>query len=738
MVINYYLMRAFLITFLTLFCTNIFSGQAELQPSARGKILYSSELMISQYFENGRKDDFVEIKNLSDIKIPNDQYYLGLYKKNKKTKKNPSDVVKIKSLAPGEVRVYNNFQLKGDEIVLISTSNGSNCFTDRIDIIGDNKKKWGKMTSFTKGGCASETAHLDFDINDWIEVDHTTVYASNSRQNISIGTYTVGPIAWDGSSWSDSGLPDLSRIAIINGPYLASAGNIEACDLEINSNLNFDSNTTNSVVLYRDLTINGTFTIGDQESLVMYDDYATITGNLTKKESSTYRNNVYDMTYWSSPIVYANIDNVFTGVNHNRIYHYDQSQSSASDPNDPTFWNTWRLASGNMTVGKGYATEGVSGTIGKQEISYTGKPNNGIIDVGVIEWPDNDDNNDFNLIGNPYPSAIDIELFFDANLTMIDPTVYLWTHNTPISNGDSGDFSFDDYATYNYTGGTAAGSGAIPDKNIGSSQGFFMRAINSGTVQFNNSMRIENANDQFFKLETSKESAVNTKQKERVWLNLKTDRGGFNQILIGFLPKATEAVDMGFDALKFEGGNSISFYSIINNQKYSIQGVGSFSVDKSINLGYDTRVAPRTFSISIEKLEGQLQNGEIYLVDNLLNITHDLTSSDYQFAVEEVGKNQDRFTLKFNNSTVLSTEDVDFELKEELIISSINDGLKFKSNKIMRSLMIYDILGRKLMDAHPDSKLFEFETASVKAGTILLIEATLDNKTVISKKTIIY
>ncbi len=738
MVINYYLMRAFLITFLTLFCTNVSSGQVKLQPSARGKILYSSELMISQYFENGRKDDFVEIINLSDRKIPNDQYYLALYKKKKKTNRKPSDVIKIKSLAPGEVRVYNNFQLKGDEIVLISTSNGSNCFADRVDIIGDNKKKWGKKTSFTKGGCSSEEAHLDFDINDWIEVDHTTVYASNYKQNISLGTYAVGPIAWDGSSWSDSGLPDLSRIAIINGTYMAQSGNIEACDLEINSNLNFDGNTTNSVVLHRDLTINGIFTIGDQESLVMYDDYATIIGHVTKKESSTFRNNAYDMTYWSSPIANANIDNVFTGVNPNRIYHYDQSQSSASDPNDPTFWNTWRLASGNMTVGKGYATEGVSGTIGKQEISYTGKPNNGIIDVDVIEWPDNDDNNDFNLIGNPYPSAIDIELFFDNNLAMIDPTVYLWTHNTPISNGDSGDFSFDDYATYNYTGGTAAGAGPVPDKNIGSSQGFFMRAINSGIVQFNNSMRIENANDQFFKVEASKESTVNIDERDRIWLNLKTDKGGFNQLLIGFMPKATEGVDRGYDALKFEGGNSISFYSIIDNQKYSIQGVGSFSVDKTIKLGFDTKIAPRTFSISIEKLEGVLRNSDIYIVDNLLNITHDLKISDYQYDVDEIGKNPDRFTLTFTNSITLSTDKINNITDDDLIISNLNDVLKFNSRKIISSLIVYDILGRKLMDAYPDSKLFEFETASVKAGTILLIEATLDNKTVISKKTIIY
>ena len=726
--------------FITIFVlyTNISNGQGELKQSTNSQILYSSELMISQYLENGKKGDFIEIKNLTNRTIPRNNYYLAIYNKKKKTTKDPSEVFRIKSLAPGEVKVFRKLQLKGNEIVIISTSSGSKCFADRIDIIGDNKKNWGKMTSFTKGGCASETANLDFDINDWIEVDRSIVNTSDSRQNIAKGTYTVGPIIWDGSTWSDSGLPDLSRIAIVDGAYLATSGNIEACDLEINSNLDFDSNTTNSVVLHRDLTINGTFTIGDQESLVMYDDNATIIGIITKKESSTYRNNTYDMTYWSSPISNAIISSVFTGVSSNRIYKYDQSQSSASDPIDPSFWNTWKLASGNMSIAKGYAIEGETGSIGKQEISFTGKPNNGIIYANVFEWKDDDDNNDFNLLGNPYPSAIDIELFFDANLAMIDPTVYLWTHNTPISNGDSGDFSFDDYATYNYTGGTSAGEGPVPDKNIGSSQGFFMRAINSGTVLFNNSMRLENKNDQFFKVQTNKNETVNTKEKDRIWLNLKTEKGGFNQLLVGFLPQATREADRGYDALKFEGSNAIAFYSIIDKQKYSIQGLSSFTIDKTVNLGFDTKVAPRTFSIGIENLEGVLGNSDIYILDNLLNITHDLKVSDYRYEVNEIGENPDRFTLMFTNSIALSTDKINDPLGGNLIVSNLNGLLKFNSNKIISSLMIYDILGRKLTSTNPKSKIFELETTSVKAGTVLLIRATLDNQTMINKKIIVY
>jgi hypothetical protein len=52
-----------------------------------------------------------------------------------------------------------------------------------------------------------------------------------------------------------------------------------------------------------------------------------------------------------------------------------------------------------------------------------------------------------NLIRNPYPSAIDIDLFLTdpANAGIVNGTVYLWTHNTAISSSIPGN------STYNYT-----------------------------------------------------------------------------------------------------------------------------------------------------------------------------------------------------------------------------------------------------------------------------------------------
>ena len=143
----------------------------------------------------------------------------------------------------------------------------------------------------------------------------------------------------------------MTRITYIESIYDGTIGNIEACDLIINAEVDFDNGGKNSLIVYRDLAVNASLTIGDQESLVMYDDNATITGNIIKLENSTYRNNQYDFTYWSSPILDGQISTVFSGVNPGRIYLYDQSKTSTSDPLEPGYWDRWVNTSGKLMPG---------------------------------------------------------------------------------------------------------------------------------------------------------------------------------------------------------------------------------------------------------------------------------------------------------------------------------------------------------------------------------------------------
>ena len=696
-------------------------------------------MMISQYYENGNQD-YIEIKNLTDTEIKGQSYFLAVYYANDNLNRAPNNgnVINIRNFDPDEVKLFDNFNLSGNEIVVLSTSRGRNCYNDRVDMVGNQGVVWGENLSLTKGGCATEMAHVDFDQNDWIVLETSKVDLATINQNIALGTYQLGPIYWNGSNWTDGALPDLSRIAYIENYYDGVSDNIEACDLIVNAEVNFDNGGTNSLIVHRDLTINAPVTIGDKESLVMYDDAATITGNIVKKESSTYRNNQYDFTYWSSPIIDGQISTVFSGVNPGRIYLFDQSKTSTSDPSEPGYWDRWVNASGDLSPGKGYAAEGISGTVGVHDISFNGRPNNGVIYENIHFWDDSNLDNDFNLIGNPYPSAIDIETFFDANSGVLDPVVYLWTHATEVSGGD---FSPNDYATYNYTGGTGTGAGtgvgdgSIPEKNIGSAQGFFVRAVSSGDAVFNNSMRLEDANNQFFK-QNVKKKKNGEPEKDRIWLNLTTDQGGFNQLLLGFLEGGSAGFDMGYDAVKLAGSNSISFYSLLDDKKLAIQGLGISDEPEDISLGFDSKVGDRTLSIAIEKMEGRLKDLDIYLIDHKLLHTHDLKESAYVFDLDEEGSYKNRFSLSFKQSAVLATEEI--LQKDELIVFNRDDMFSVNSSKIVKRIRLYNILGKLILEQHPNESFFDFNEPESQKGSVLFMEILQDGNTRIQKKLIKY
>ena len=247
-------------------------------------------------------------------------------------------------------------------------------------------------------------------------------------------------------------------------------------------------------------------------------------------------------------------------------------------------------------------------------------------------------------------------------------------------------------------------------------------------------MRIKDANDQFFKLNSAKKSEGDLKQKNRIWINLTTNQGGFNQLLLGFNEESTPDFDRGFDALKFDGGNPISFYSILENQKLAIQNLGSLSEGQEIELGFDSTVAPRTFSISIFKDEGKLKDLGVYLVDRKLNVIHDLRENDYHFEQTTSGSFPDRFVLQFFNAALLSN---DFTNTRSVIVSNSNDEFHIRATNDISDIKIYDIFGRLLIQNNPHEKFIRLKN-NINLGTILVFQVTLENGVILNKKIIKY
>ncbi|MEN8187220.1 MAG: hypothetical protein ABFR05_08845, partial [Bacteroidota bacterium] len=220
----------------------------------------------------------------------------------------------------------------------------------------------------------------------------------------------------------------------------------------------------------------------------------------------------------------------------------------------------------------------------------------------------------------------------------------------------------------------------------------------------------------------------------RIWLNMHDENEMANNILIGFFKESTDGIDPYYDSFYVNKSKDLNFYSVLDQRELVIQGLGIFSEDKTIALGFNSKKAAN-LSISISKTEGALSEANIYLVDNLLGITHDLKSGDYQFEQTEEGEFKDRFTLQFA-TTALGIDD--FALENDFNIANTYEGFSIHASKTVAKIKVYDMLGRLLVQETPNKQSFNLKMENIKQGTVLIFESTLENGAVLNKKAIKY
>src|SRR5690606_38284571 len=368
---------------------------------------------------------------------------------------------------------------------------------------------------------------------------------------------------WSGTAWSN-GLPNLSTHAIIAGNYNTSAGgsqtSFRACSLTVNagSSLNIDNNTY--VEVENNLVANGNITVQTHGNFKHNSDASTVSGTGTTSviKQTALKNAWYFYTYWSSPVSGQTIEDAFPATDSNRRFWFDAANYLDSNgDNVDDNGNDWVIAPGTsvMTPGVGYiATSGRLGPYPSTDMAtFIGPFNTGNISTAIVYKPENINLYSWNLIGNPYPSAIDFNEFYAANSSVIAGAAYLWSQYSPPLSSNPGNqalnFNQDDYTVYNVGSGesVASLSGMSATQYIPSGQSFFVSGLSNGNVTFTNAMRMadETSNNQFFKNSDSK----NNLEKNKLWINLTSDNGVFNQILAAYVDGATDGDDgLTYDA----------------------------------------------------------------------------------------------------------------------------------------------------------------------------------------------
>ena len=590
---------------------------------------------------------------------------------------------------------------------------------------------------------------------------YTVIATLGTCSSIASSSRTIAPLitnTWSVSGWSTGTAPTMNSLVIIDFDYNSSTnGNLNACSLTINPGKKLTITANNYAIIQNDLTVNGILDVLDKGSLVMVNDAGTVTNNGTttvRRFTSPFEK--FDYVYWSTPVASTFIPTTFPTWRTN--YAFEFLPANFLDANNDSFdddGNDWSYAS-TMLPGKGYIVMTPTNKAmypSVEEIVFSGKVNNGVVTTPINLTPNAASDDDFNLIGNPYPSAISADAFINANISTnsgsystIDGTLYFWTHVGDISNTNIGpdgyNFSSDDYAVYNLSGGVQAGlGGAIPSGFIASGQGFFVEADKAGTLLFNNAMRVgtETKNNQFYRTALGKTQSKTATTKDRIWLNLENSSKMFSQQLIGYFDNATLGFDKGYDGPFSDAGNYVNFYSFIDDDAFKIQGRSSFDENDQVRLGYFSAVAG-TFNISIDSKEGVFANANqaVFLEDKVTNSLFDLKNGNYTFTTEK-GTFNNRFVLRYTDKTLGLDE---INKYEDIIVLYSNNYktviIKNNSDAILNSVSLFNIAGQNI--THWDVKDIAQTTLQIPIKNLtsgVYVVKINTNKGEISKKIIV-
>ncbi|WP_196890290.1 T9SS type A sorting domain-containing protein [Aureivirga sp. CE67] len=611
----------------------------------------------------------------------------------------------------------------------------TNCYSLRL--IVSNNENFNNATKYNliQNGNTWSAEDVQFNDQDYFTVEYNPI------------------ILWDGTAYrngsgnnecpamTDSCMKFLCDAQANTDTIAILSDNAEVKELEVKA-----GNTLvieDSVVLYIEegIQLDGDIRLlGDAQIIQNHNETSKVTGNgKLYRERKSLHPTKYTVQYISSPVsvtgtnkhdvtdvihtggIFNTATGVYEGITNNSTHN---SHSYSTDPYGATdspltmsnywFWKfrngtvytDWQFvrdASVEVFTGEGFSTKGT----GRDEIYvFIGTPNDGNYSLNVTA-------NTENLLGNPYPSAMDAHKFINDNLPIIEGTLHFWDHVSATSH-DIEDYE-GGYGYLNLSTAVAAVhisdsntnliGAKLPKKHLTVGQGFFVKTNNDGNIIFNNNQRIHKTedNDESILLRNPipsrllKISMGHYKNEEKI---------GTRQIAIAFKEGLSTAHDNGYDSKMVDIHNTDFYWKFDNNENnYVIATVSKFHLDQEIPLVVKAEHSGK-YLFKID--EKKAINAKVFLKDSYYGMSYELTEEPLEYIIDQ-GEHENRFSVIFKplGHFNLGIENNPLE-NIQLFYAKDQKEIVVRTNQALEYISMFNLIGQKVLEQNISENKTEY------------------------------
>jgi len=488
----------------------------------------------------------------------------------------------------------------------------------------------------------------------------TTVWTDGLADGpkVPITSKVAGGLWSSPSTWTPANVPSVSTNTEIFIGSTASPVVVDA-NLTVANNVTINSGAALTVNAGKTFTTTANFTIKNDGSFINMGASA----NTATVERMIAKDNSWH--FLASPVDGAAIKPNFAPTvadNSFDFYRWDETEQLYL-PGHP--WTNIRNASGNYVsgfdnfeIGRGYLVAYSNSYAASATHSFVGTLGNGNKTITV-----SNSNNHFNLLGNPYPSAID----WDATAWGGDKTALFGpSASIRIWNETAGNYGV-------YSGGI--GTNGVSNV-IARDQSFFVEAIAAGSLVIPADARVHGT-----------QAFLKSTAADLLKLKVSTTANTYSDEMI-----------VRFDANTITGGiakwpsliaAAPSLYSVNNNENLTVNTLTALNSNLVVPVGFKAGVNG-TYVIKASELNSFTTTTYVYLKDLTTNTVTDLNQNSMYAFTATTNDNANRFQLIF----AMSALGISNNVIENTSIYSYDNSIYVNSNETIQQIAIYNTLGQ--------------------------------------------